>query len=182
MGRRPQVPKNLSPIGEPAAKNPPDSSVVRVVRVTTQDDGKADPMRSPAIVQEPVTTGHEDSVIPRSRADSPLTGRSTAFLLREACRSEALKFMPAVSILLNSPKTNASLKLRCLELLLQYGVGQKFPEGKPSGISIQSAVIALQPRVEASKLLPIANPSQTVFEAPSGLSGQLRTIPDGFAK
>lgn len=165
MPKRPQLPSDLSPTGPNILKNRSES---RVVLNTTNNDGEGfPPNRSVAVV----TANPVEVQTPASSQLSEKRARNTALLIREACRAEVLRFMPAVSKILHDPKTNNGTRLRLFETLLQYGVGQKMPESKtPANVNIQTAVIALQPRIQASSILPIANPSPSEKIATSGLA------------
>ena len=172
MPRRPQVPGDLSPGQRKAAKMAPEPSVAIGTTGTTQGPGEL-----PKAMHSARLSVEDRRPVVRQVEGQP--GRSTTLLLREAARSEALKFMPAVSQTLANPAVSINTKLRLFELLLQYGVGNRPQESAKSAISAQVAVVALMPRQDANAVLPIANPVEKLLGAGRGLLGPAGGISSG---
>src|SRR6187402_441291 len=120
MPRKPQTPTKLPTSEENPSQSEPISSPIENI-IHRVSSAKEDPLRDihsgGTVAGEPVVTGRTDSNHPLKRGDTPRIGKNTTFLLREAARSEALKFMPAVSKILSGPKVNVNTKLRLFELL-----------------------------------------------------------------
>ena len=134
---------------------------------------------------EVVTTSQVplDPAIDRDKRDKGQDVRITTALLREACRVEAMKFMPAVSYILQNKQVSVHVKARLFETLLTFGVPNKATDTGAKAIHVQNAVIALSPRRQAIDTFPVANPSPAgdspVAVPPSPAVPRLLTSPSG---
>lgn len=74
--------------------------------------------------------------------------------IRSAAALEILRFMPKLRAMLDNDKVSWSTKLKALQLLLQYGVGEQRSDKIAEALAERGGVILLPP--ENPQALPIA--------------------------
>ena len=83
--------------------------------------------------------------------------------IRSAAALELLRFMPKVRDMLDDPKVGWSTKLKAMQLLLQYGVGEQRNDKLADALAKRGGVVLLPPENPAA--LPLSEvkalPSET---------------------
>ena len=106
-------------------------------------------------------TEEEESEHP---ALSKLRRKQMVQTIRSAAALEILRFMPKLRAMLDNDKVNWSTKLKALQLLLQYGVGEQRSDKIAEALASRGGVLLLPP--ENPEALPIAgDPSLPVSPA-----------------